>query len=154
MNEFKFRFQEFSFTEFFLYFQIFYGTICFANFACFAGWFSNLFSKGESTTTTTAKPESVDVTTEKSSSTLDGKKWFEMLTAHMATMQLPTPTSSTMNRTSVLRRMKYDDYQIWRIVPSTHAQLEFLREYKESDEHQNVLWLKGPAMRLFIFLFI
>lgn len=70
-----------------------------------------------------------------------------MLTAHMATMQ--SPTISTMNRTGALKRMKYDDYQIWRIVPSTHAHLEFLREFKESDDSQNVLWLKGPAMRLF-----
>lgn len=74
-----------------------------------------------------------------------------MLTAHMATMQ--SPTVSTMNRTGALKRMKYDDYQIWRIVPSTHAQLEFLREFKESDDSQNVLWLKGPAMRLFTSIF-
>lgn len=82
---------------------------------------------------------------------MDGKKWFEMLTAHMATMQ--SPTVSTMNRTGSLKRVKYDDYQIWRIVPSTQAHLEFLREYKESEDSQNVLWLKGPAMRLFTFQF-
>lgn len=69
-----------------------------------------------------------------------------MLAAHMATMDSPTP--STVNRTTGSKRVKYDDYQIWRITPSTLAQLEFLKEYKESDEHENVLWLKGPAMRL------
>lgn len=108
------------------------------------GWFSNLFSNGVTTTTTTVTPEPVQVTTEKSS-TLDSKKWLDMLASHLATMQSPTP--STMNRTSVLKRVKYDDYQIWRIMPSTQAQLEFLREYKESDEYENVLWLKGPSMR-------
>lgn len=96
------------------------------------------------TTTTTATPETVEVTTEKSS-TLDGKKWLDMLTSHLATMQ--SPTASNMNRTTVLKRVKYDDYQIWRIMPSTQAQLEFLREYKQSDEYENVLWLKGPSMR-------
>lgn len=69
-----------------------------------------------------------------------------MLAAHMATMDSPTP--STVNRTTGSKRVKYDDYQIWRITPSTLAQLEFLKEYKESDGHENVLWLKGPAMRL------
>lgn len=69
-----------------------------------------------------------------------------MLAAHMATMESPTP--STVNRTTGSKRVKYDDYQIWRITPSTLAQLEFLKEYKESDGHENVLWLKGPAMRL------
>lgn len=118
----------------------------FARFHSFLDWFSNLFSNSESTTTTTIKPDPVEVTTEKLSSSLDSKKWFELLTAHMATMQTPA-TATTVNRTNVLRRVKYDDYQIWRIIPSTQAQLEFLREYKNSDENENVLWLKGPAMR-------
>lgn len=69
-----------------------------------------------------------------------------MLAAHMATMDSPTP--STVNRTTGSKRVKYNDFQIWRITPSTLAHLEFLKEYKESDEHENVLWLKGPAMRL------
>lgn len=111
------------------------------------GWFPNfgLFSSGA--TTTTVKPESVEVTTKKPSSTIDANKWIEMLGSHLATMQSPSSTASTMNRTHVLKRVKYDDYQIWRIVPSTQAQLEFLREYKESDESENVMWLKGPSMR-------
>lgn len=71
------------------------------------------------------------------------------MAAHMATMQSPSAPTSTLNRTNVLKRVRYDDYQIWRIIPSTLAQLEFLKEYKESDEHENVLWLKGPAMRFF-----
>lgn len=70
-----------------------------------------------------------------------------MLTAQMATMNTLTSTSSTMNRTTVLKRVKYDDYQVWRIMPSTHAHLEFLREYKQSDENEHMLWLKGPSMR-------
>lgn len=67
-----------------------------------------------------------------------------MLSAHMATMQTP---SNSMNRTNVSRRVKYDDYQIWRITPSTQAHLEFLRESKDVGEFENVRWLKGPAMR-------
>ncbi|XP_031627143.1 uncharacterized protein LOC116343295 isoform X2 [Contarinia nasturtii] len=101
-------------------------------------WFSNLFSKGDSTTT--VKPEATTQST-------DGKKWIEMLSAHMATMQTPSSQSSSMNRTNVLRRVKYDDYQIWRVTPSTQAHLEFLRESKDTGEFENVRWLKGPAMR-------
>lgn len=109
-------------------------------------WFSGLFL---TETTTTVKPDPVEVTTEKPANSLDAKKWFEMIAAHMATMQSPPASTSTLNRTNVLKRVRYDDYQIWRIIPSTLAQLEFLKEYKESDEHENVLWLKGPAMRFF-----
>lgn len=113
-----------------------------------SGWFSNLFSSGESVTVTTVKPQTIDATTEQSS---DGKKWLELLTAHMVTMQ--APTASTMNHTNILKRVKYDDYQILRLIPSTHAQLEFLREYKETADGENVHWLKGPAMRYFVHFY-
>lgn len=113
-------------------------------------WFSSLFSGG---TTTTVKPEPVAVASTAATPAVapDANKWFEMIASHMATMN-PSSTASTMNRTQVLKRTKYDDYQIWRITPSTLAHLEFLKEYKQSDEHENVLWLKGPAMRLLVFI--
>lgn len=108
-----------------------------------SNWFSNLFSSDESTTKATTND---DVSTSKPIISNEKKnEWLAMLAAHMGTMT--TPTTQQTNRTNILRRVKYDDYQIWRIIPSTHAQLEFLREYKESDENERVRWLKGPAMR-------
>lgn len=107
-------------------------------------WFSSLFYGSE---TTTIEPIKSDDISTKASIISNEKKneWFAMLAAHMGTMT--TPTTHTMNRTNVLRRIKYDDYQIWRVTLSTQAQLAVLREYKESDEEGRILWLKGPAMR-------
>lgn len=103
------------------------------------------------TTTTTHAP--IEVTTPKRTlPTLpsiplpDTKKWLETLTAHMAKLQIPSP-SSNPNRKGEMKRANYDDYQIWRVTPATHANLEYLREYKEQDSSERVLWLKGPSMR-------
>lgn len=104
-------------------------------------WFSSLFYGSE---TTTIKFD--DISTKASIISNDKKnEWFAMLAAHMGTMT--TPTTHTMNRTNVLRRIKYDDYQIWRVTLSTQAQLAVLREYNDSYEEEKILWLKGPAMR-------
>lgn len=67
---------------------------------------------------------------------------------------MQAPTAPPANRTHVLRRVKYDDYQILRLIPATNAQLEFLREYKESEDGEKVQWLKGPAMRYDLVYFI
>lgn len=45
------------------------------------------------------------------------------------------------------KRVVYDDYQIWRITPSTQAHLEFLQEYKSFDYSERIVWLKGPSMK-------
>lgn len=45
------------------------------------------------------------------------------------------------------KRVTYDDYQIWRIAPSTPAHLEFLQEYKSFDYSERIVWLKGPSMK-------
>lgn len=65
----------------------------------------------------------------------------------MQAMKRPT---YTVNKTQGPRRVKYDDYQVWRVMPSTQAHLEYLIEYKESDDSEKVHWLKGPAMRYLI----
>lgn len=66
-----------------------------------------------------------------------------MLTTKIKEIRKPP----SVNRTSVLKRVKYEDYQIWRLLPSTQAHVDYLRELKESNEYEKLLWLKGPAMR-------
>lgn len=109
-----------------------------------SNWFSSLLYGSE---TTTIDPIQSEVMPTKASIISNEKKneWFAMLAAHMGTMT--TPTTHPMNRSNVLRRIKYDDYQIWRVTPATQAQLAVLREYKESDEEDKISWLKGPALR-------
>lgn len=108
-----------------------------------SNWFSHLFFSGETTTKATDINE---VTTKKPFISNEKKhEWLAMLATHMQAMT--TPTTHHMNHTNTLKRVNYRDYQLWRILPATNAQLEFLREYKESDENEKVMWLKGPAMR-------
>lgn len=113
---------------------------------------------GTTTTTTTPRPALqpnyppavpivVEPSSEKPTLLPDTKKIFETIASHMAKLQLPSP-SATPNRKGEIKRVNYDDYQIWRVLPSTHQHLEYLREYKESDSSERVLWLKGPSMRL------
>lgn len=105
-----------------------------------AGWFSNLFTNTETST----KVETInEVTTLKPSTTTSPtNQLLAMLATQMTSIRRPS-----MNKTSIQKRVKYDDFQIWRLMPSTQAHLEYLREFKKSDEFGNIHWLKGPAMR-------
>lgn len=69
---------------------------------------------------------------------------FSMLATKLDGIRKP---STAVNRTAALKRVKYDDYQIWRMLPSTQAHVDYLRELKESNDYEKLLWLKGPAMR-------
>lgn len=112
-------------------------------FLCFVltgGWFSNLFTNTEASTKVEAI---IEVTTLKPSTTISPQnQLLAMLATQMTSIRRPS-----MNRTSIQKRVKYDDFQIWRLMPSTQAHLEYLREFKRSDEFGNIHWLKGPAMR-------
>lgn len=78
--------------------------------------------------------------------TVDKKQqWLTMIANQIQAMK-PT-LSPNLNQTYVPKRAKYDNYQIWRVLPSTQAHLDYLVEYKESDDEEKVHWLKGPAMR-------
>lgn len=71
-----------------------------------------------------------------------------MLTSQMASAAAKIQASAaTKKENNAPKRVTYDDYQIWRIVPSTTGHLEFLQEYKDSDYGENVAWLKGPSLR-------
>lgn len=114
------------------------------------GWFSNLFMGGTTESSAPTSHAPIEVTTAKPTLPAiplpDTKKWLETLAAHMSKLQLPSP-SSNPTRKGEMKRANYDDYQIWRITPATHANLEYLREYKTQDSSERVLWLKGPSMR-------
>lgn len=69
------------------------------------------------------------------------------LLSMLATKLASGTRKPSINVTSVPRRVKYEDYQIWRLMPSTQAHVEYLREVKETNEYSKLLWLKGPAMR-------
>lgn len=100
-------------------------------------------------TTTTRAPEATTAAARPTLPSIplpDTKKWLETIASHMAKLQIPSP-SSNPSRKGEAKRAKYDDYQIWRVTPATHANLEYLREYKEQDSSERVLWLKGPSMR-------
>lgn len=70
-------------------------------------------------------------------------QWLSMLASHMATTTAKPPRMKV--ETPI--RVKYDDYQVWRVMPSTQAHVDFLREYKTSSDGEKIHWLKGPAMR-------
>lgn len=67
-----------------------------------------------------------------------------MLAAQMTKIQ-QTAAANAEKKNSP--RVSYDNYQIWRVIPSTQGHLEFLRDYKDFDDSEQVLWLKGPSMR-------
>lgn len=71
------------------------------------------------------------------------QQWLAMIASHMA-----ATTKSPNVQEEIPKRVKYDDYQVWRVIPSTQAHLEYLREYKASADGKKIHWLKGPAMRL------
>lgn len=70
-------------------------------------------------------------------------QWLTMLANHMATTTAKPPRT----KIETPKRAKYDDYQVWRVIPSTQAHVDFLREYKMSSDGEKIHWLKGPAMR-------
>lgn len=106
----------------------------------FADWFSGLFGTEK---TTKAPP----VTTTTMHSPLNAlqspDQWLSILASHMAT----TTTKPTRMKIETPKRVKYDDYQVWRVMPSTQAHVDFLREYKTGSDGEKIHWLKGPAMR-------
>lgn len=66
-----------------------------------------------------------------------------MLAQHMATTTAKPPRKQK----EIPKRIKYEDYQVWRISPSTQAHVDFLRDFKASSDGEKVQWLKGPALR-------
>lgn len=108
-----------------------------------ADWFSGLFG-GE---TTTKAPSTTTTTTTHSpliaSALQSPHQWLTMLASHMAT----TTAKPSHMKTETPKRVKYDNYQVWRVTPSTQAHVDFLREYKSSSDGERIRWLKGPAMR-------
>lgn len=112
----------------------------------FVGWFSGLFG-GETTT----KAPSVTTTTLSPllpiglNGLQSPAQWLTMLAHHIATTKPPPIKKETP------KRAKYDDYQVWRVAPSTQAHVDYLREYKASSDGEKIHWLKGPAMRYLMF---
>lgn len=96
-------------------------------------WIGSLFGMTPPPKTTTQNPLN------------NPNHWLAVLASHVAT----TTAKPTIKRPEkeASKRAKYDDYQIWRISPSTNAHLEFLREYKGSSDGGKIQWLKGPSMR-------
>lgn len=111
----------------------------------FADWFTGLFG-GE--TTTKAPPI---ITTTRSpllaNALQSPHQWLNLLASHMATTTVKPPRM----KTETPKRVKYDDYQVWRVTPSTQAHVDFLREYKMSSDGERIHWLKGPSMRWHCF---
>lgn len=71
-----------------------------------------------------------------------------MLTAQMANAAQKIRASALKrNQDNGPKRVTYDDYQIWRITPSTTTHMEFLSEYKTYDTSEKIVWLKGPSMK-------
>lgn len=71
-----------------------------------------------------------------------------MLTSQMASAATKIQAhAAAKNHKYVPKRVNYDNYQIWRITPSTTDHLQFLLDYKASDYSEQILWLKGPSLR-------
>lgn len=55
----------------------------------------------------------------------------------------PLPVPSDINV-----KITYDNYQVWRLMPSTDEHLRFLKEYRLSADGERLQWWKGPTLRL------
>lgn len=110
------------------------------------GWFVNLFSGGS--TTPSPKDSSAEANANKVTPVPNSKIILDMLTSQMANAATKIQASAAAkNQNTGPKRVNYDNYQIWRITPSTTEHLQFLQEYKDSDYSESVLWLKGPSMK-------
>lgn len=70
-----------------------------------------------------------------------------MLTSQMASAAAKIQATAASKGQTGPKRVNYDNYQIWRITPSTAEHLEFLQEYKDNDDRESIVWLKGPSIR-------
>lgn len=103
------------------------------------GWLSSIFP-----TESAVQGVSQDSSTQQTPA--ESNQQNQLLTM-LATKLGSATRKPSMNVTAAPKRVKYDDYQIWRLMPSTQAHVEYLREVKETNEYAKLLWLKGPAMR-------
>lgn len=49
--------------------------------------------------------------------------------------------------TAASTRVHYDNYQLWRVSPSTEMHLQFLENYRDTPRGSKLLWWKGPTLR-------
>lgn len=108
----------------------------------FLDWFANLFLGGSTSVPIEPLP-TTEANALKFPSPPNTKLFLEMLTSQMATAAAKIHAKNQNGP----KRMSYENYQIWRLAPSTTGHVEFLREYKESDYKEHIMWLKGPSMR-------
>lgn len=61
--------------------------------------------------------------------------------------QLSTTVQPNIGNDYSLRRKRYNNHQLWRLLPSTESQIRFLEEYRLSPEGAKLQWWKGPTLR-------
>lgn len=48
---------------------------------------------------------------------------------------------------NVPKRVNYHNYQLWRLLPTTETQVQFLMDYRSTVEGAKLQWWKGPTLR-------
>lgn len=79
-----------------------------------------------------------------SSSEKPSYSFLEMVTQYISPRKRATNLKSKVKK---LRRKKYDDYELWRILPKSKDDINTIQEFKMSREGTEIHWLKGPSSR-------
>lgn len=59
----------------------------------------------------------------------------------------PRKRAATSKPKVKLRRRKYDDYELWRLLPKSKDDVNTIEEFKMSPEGAKFHWMKGPSSR-------
>lgn len=100
-------------------------------------WFFGLFGANPSVSTTTARPFLI-----VANPMHKPQNWLGILA-----QQLSTTIKPDIANDYALRRKRYNNHQLWRLLPSTESQIRFLEEYRLSPEGAKLQWWKGPTLR-------
>lgn len=73
----------------------------------------------------------------------NSQAWLGILAQHLASTTTRKPTTEA----AASKRISYDRYQMWRILPSSEVQVEFLEDYRSTPEGSKLQWWKGPTLR-------
>lgn len=73
------------------------------------------------------------------------QNWLGILAQHLSTTIKPETTNN--NNDYLLRKKRYNNHQLWRLLPSTESQVNFLETYRSSPEGAMLQWWKGPTLR-------
>lgn len=108
----------------------------------FGNWFggNEPYSAAAPATTTTTRRPFLTI----SNPLHNPQAWIGVLAQHLATS---STTTARPGLGKIDKRRKYDNYQLWRIVPATMEQVSFLTEYRSTAEGAKLQWWKGPTLR-------